>query len=125
MLNKKSGKVKVEMRKVERKYIVFYLRVFDGVSSKVLGHLVDISEKGIMMISDTPIEVNETFRLRMSLPAQMKDASEVLFTATSRWCKQDENPDFYLSGFFLHDLDIETERVIRLLLNDFGYVEPE
>lgn len=123
MFNAKPEKERKEMRQVERKYIVFYLRVFDGMSRKVLGHLVDISEKGIMMISDTPIEVNESFRLRMSLPAQLKDSSEVLFTATSRWCKQDENPDFYLSGFYLHDLEVETENVIRRLIVDFGYVE--
>lgn len=123
MLNTEPEKKRKEMRRVERKYIVFYLRVFDGMSRKVLGHLVDISEQGIMMISDNPIEVNETSRLRMSLPAQLKDANEVLFTATSRWCKQDENPDFYLSGFFLHDLDAETESVIRRLINEFGYVD--
>ncbi len=123
MLNTEPDNEKKEKRLVDRKYIVFYLRVFDGMSRKVLGHLVDISQQGIMMISDNPIEVNETLRLRMSLPAQLKDASEVLFAATSRWCKQDENPDFYLTGFFLHDIEAETENVIRRLIDDFGYVD--
>lgn len=116
-----TEKGKREMRQVERKYIVFYLRVFDGMSRKVLGHLVDISEKGIMLISDNPTEVNETYRLRMSLPTQLKESSEVLLAATSRWCKQDANPDFYLSGFALHDLDATTEKVIRRLVEEFSY----
>jgi len=110
-----------EMRGVQRFYLVFYLRVFDGMSLKVLGHLVDISAKGIMMISDSPIEVNETYRLRMSLPAQMKETQEVILTATSRWCKLDSNPDFYLSGFYLHDLNPETKKLIHSLIKEFSY----
>jgi len=122
-----TGKMKEkrEMRHVERKYIVFYLRLFDGMSTKVLGHVIDISEKGIMMISDSPIEVNETYRLRMSLPAQMKESNEVILAATSRWCKRDPNPDFYLSGFYLADLDPETKKVIYSLIREFGYSEQQ
>jgi hypothetical protein len=112
-----------EMRQVARKYLVFYLRVFDGMSLKVLGHLVDISEKGIMMICDSPVEVNESYRLRMTLPTQMKESQEVILTGTSRWCRQDTNPDFYLSGFILHDLLPETEDIIQRLISDFSYDE--
>ena len=115
------GEGKREKRQVERKYIVFYLRVFDGMSSKVLGHLVDISEKGVMLISDGPTEVNEAYRLRMILPTQLKESREVILAATSRWSKQDANPDFYLSGFALHDLDTATEKVIRRLVEEFSY----
>ena len=109
-----------EKRTVERKYLVFYLRVFDGLSSRVLGHLIDFSEKGLMMVSDDPIEINEEYRLRMCLPSQFKDKTEVVFTATSRWCKQDSNPDFYLSGFQMHQLDEETEKPILRLIRDFS-----
>ncbi len=60
-----------ELREVDRRYLVFYLRVYDGMSSKILGHLVDISEKGMMLIADNAIPVNENYRLRMRLPAQI------------------------------------------------------
>lgn len=106
---------------VDRQYLVFYLRLFDGLSSKVLGHLVDFSTKGLMMISDEPIEVNEDYRLRMCLPAQLKERRDIIFTATSRWCQKDNNPDFYLSGFRLHALDEKTERIIIHLLKEFSY----
>ncbi len=49
---------KRNLRKIERRYLVFYLRVFDGLSSKIIGHLVDITEEGIMLLSDSPIELN-------------------------------------------------------------------
>lgn len=112
-----------ELRRVDRRYLVFYLRVFDGLSSNILGHLVDISEKGIMLISDVPFEVNENYRLRMRLPTEMKDRNEIVFAATSRWCKSDSNPDFYRAGFQLHDLEPYAKKLITSLIRDFGYEE--
>ncbi len=112
-----------DLRQVNRKYLVFYLRVFDGMSSKILGHLVDISEKGIMVVGDNPIPVGEDYRLRMRLPTQMKDQSEIIFTATSRWCKSDANPDFFLAGFQIHELEPAARELIGSLIKDFSYHE--
>lgn len=112
-----------DSRQVSRKYLVFYLRVFDGMSSKILGHLVDISEKGIMLVGDNPVPVGEDYRLRMRLPTQMKDQTEIVFTATSRWCKNDANPDFYLVGFQIQELDPKARELISSLIKDFSYNE--
>ncbi len=112
---------KKDLRQVDRWYLVFYLRVFDGMSRKIFGHLVDISGNGIMLISDNPVEVNEDYRLRMSLPSQMKERNEIIFSATSRWCKSDANPDFYLIGFQIHDLEQATRDLVANLIKDFSY----
>jgi hypothetical protein len=120
MIDGGKGEEEKDLRQAERWYLVFYLRVFDGMSRKIFGHLVDISENGIMLISDNPVEVNEDYRLRMSLPSQMKDRYEIIFSATSRWCKPDANPDFYLIGFQIHDLESTTRDLIANLIKDFG-----
>ena len=112
-----------ELREVDRRYLVFYLRVYDGMSSKILGHLVDISEKGMMLISDNAIPVNENYRLRMRLPTQMKERNEIIFDATSRWCKSDANPDFFLAGFQMHDLEQANKDLVLTLIRDFSYHE--
>ncbi len=109
------------LRQVDRWYLVYYLRVFDGMSRKILGHLVDISEQGIMLICENPVEANEDYRLRMRLPSQMRDREEIIFSATSRWCKSDVNPDFYLVGFQIHDLAPAIKEIIVRLIKDFSY----
>jgi len=114
-----EGKRK-NLRQAERWYLVFYLRVFDGMSSRIMGHLVDISEKGIMLVCDDPVEVNEEYRLRMRLPNQMKERDEIIFSATSRWCKSDANPDFFLVGFQIYDLDPSARRLVNTLIRDFS-----
>lgn len=109
-----------ELRQADRWYLVFYLRVFAGMNHKILGHLVDISEKGIMLICDDPIEVDTEYSLRMCLPNQMKDQDEVIFSATGRWCKRDANPDFYLAGFQIDALEPGTRNLIATLIKDFS-----
>ncbi len=113
-----------DMRGVERRHLVFYLRVFDGMSSKVIGHIVDISSKGLMLISDNPVPVNEYYRLRMRLPSEIGDKDEILIDATSRWCKPDENPDFFITGFQIFNLTSDIEKYILCLINDFSFNDP-
>ncbi len=114
----KEGK---ENRQVERKYLVFYLRVFDGLSTKVLGHVVNISSQGIMLLSDNAIALNEDYRLRMRLPSEMTDQGEIVFSATSRWCKKDVNPDFFVTGFQIHGLSADQKTEILSLIDEFGF----
>lgn len=121
MTDSKANNDGKKLRQVDRWYLVYYLRVFDGMSRNILGHLVDISEKGLMLICENPVEVHGDYRLRMRLPNQMKDRDEILFSATSRWCKKDANPDFYLVGFEMHDLAPKIREIIVSLIQDFSY----
>jgi c-di-GMP-binding flagellar brake protein YcgR len=121
MTDSKANNDRKKLRQADRWYLVYYLRVFDGMSRNILGHLVDISEKGLMLICENPVEVHGDYRLRMRLPNQMKDRDEIIFSATSRWCKKDSNPDFYLVGFEMHDLAPKIREIIVSLITDFSY----
>lgn len=110
-------------RQVERKYLVFYLRVYDGMSSKVLGHVVNISSRGVMLLSDQVTPINEEYRLRMKLPAEVAERGEIVFNAISRWCRPDANPDFYLTGFQIEELGAVVKDDILSLINEFSFEE--
>jgi hypothetical protein len=121
-INEEQGQ-RQELREINRRYLVFYLRIYDGMSNKILGHLVDISEKGLMLICDNAIPENTDYRLRMRLPTTMKERNEILFGATSRWCKSDSNPDFFLAGFQMYELEKANRELILTLIKDFSYNE--
>lgn len=114
---------KEDKRTVPRRHLVFYLRIFDGMSSNVLGHLVDISSRGVMLVSDAPIQENQDYRLRMRLPREINGRSEIMLEATSRWCKADSNPDFFITGFQIRRLDQEFAGYIQHLIEDFSIEE--
>lgn len=117
MMDEKEGS---ERRQVSRRHLVFYLRIYDGMGSRVLGHLMDISSKGVMLLSEEPVAVNEEYRLRMRLPKEVSGCDEIIFEAVSRWCRQDDNPDFYVTGFHIQDMAMETRKLVAYLIDEFG-----
>ena len=113
----------MDLRQTDRRNLVFYLRVFDGFSNKILGHLIDISEKGVLLMTDEPVELNENHRLRIHLPALIHDRREVVLKSTSRWCRKESDPDHYLTGFQVYDVDASSKDVVLQLIKELGYKE--
>ena len=109
-----------EQRSFSRHHLIYYLRVFDGISSRVVGHIVDISSQGIMLITDEPIPVQEEYRLRMRFPGSGTEQEELIFDAVCRWCRPDKNPDFYLAGFHIQAIPAEAETFFQGLIAEFG-----
>lgn len=113
-----------EQRRLNRHHLIYYLRVFDGISNRVVGHIVDISPRGLMLITDEPIAVQEEFRLRMRFPGSGSDQEsgkdELLFDAVCKWCREDENPEFYIAGFQIGDLPESATNFIQGLIAEFG-----
>lgn len=109
-----------EQRNLSRHHLIYYLRVYDGISSRVVGHIVDISPQGIMLISDEPITVQEEYRLRMRFPGAGSGQEELILDAVCRWCREDENPEFYLAGFQIQELPADATNFIRNLITEFG-----
>lgn len=117
---KKAEKIG-ELRQLKRRHLIYYLEVFDQQSGKLLGHLVDITVKGIKLVSREEIATGQSFTLRMIMPEEYCPEREVHFTATSTWCSQDVNPDFYATGFNTPDLDGKTRRMFMILINQVGF----
>lgn len=111
----------LDKRGVARNYLVFYLRVFDGLTHKVLGYILDISRQGVMLVSDVPLEIEQEYQLRMKLPTQFKDRREIMFAATCKWCRRDTNPDFFLAGFRIDCLEPGVSRLLGSLIKEFGF----
>ena len=115
-LDEQSG----EQRNLSRHHLIYYLRVFDGSSSRVVGHIVDISPQGIMLITEEPITVQEEYQLRMRFPGQGSGQDELILDAVCRWCRQDKNPEFYIAGFHIQELPAEAASFMRGLIAEFG-----
>jgi hypothetical protein len=110
-----------EKRKYQRRHLIYYLRVFDRNTVNLIGHLVDITAEGVMVISENPIEVGKTFQMRMILPKEFFGKEQITFDAVSRWCDKDINPSFYDTGFQVNDLSEENSKIITQLIEDFGF----
>jgi hypothetical protein len=109
----------VEKRNFRRWQLIFYLRVFDRDTGSLLGHIIDISEGGLMLISDQPIPADHLFRLWVDVPRETGPRQRIELEACSLWSKNDINSDFYDTGFRITQLTPYALRKLRLLIEDF------
>lgn len=109
-----------DRRKLKRRHLIYYLRVFERGTGRLLGHLVDISTEGLMLLSEEPIETDQVFYFRMNLPTEIRSSAHVTFNARSIWCKPDNSPDFYATGFNFEEVTTEDIRVIEKLIETYG-----
>jgi hypothetical protein len=108
-----------EKRNFKRWQLIFYLRVFDQDTGSLLGHIIDISEGGMMLISEQPLPIDQMFRLYLEVPQDTGPRQHIEFEALSLWSKNDINPDFYDTGFRIIRLTPYALGQLRLLIADF------
>lgn len=110
-----------ERRTVKRRHLIYYLRVWDADSGEILGHLVDITTGGLMMVSEQDIPLDKDFTLEMRWHDEQEKKQTVHFHAHSRWRSKDVNPLFSDTGFELTDTDTSVLQPIQQLIDEYGF----
>ena len=78
-----------ERRNLERKNFTYHMRVFDELTGKLIGQLVDISENGFMVESAQPIPIDVNIKLRIDQLGELSNKNYLIFIARAKWCRQD------------------------------------
>ncbi|TFF06178.1 PilZ domain-containing protein [Pseudomonas sp. BCA14] len=111
----------VTERRIERHQLSCFLQVFNRLTDKPIGFLGNVSEDGLMLISQLPMMVNVDFELRLKLPGLGGEFQAVDLTATCLWSHEDINPQQYDSGFCIRQAPEEYRRLITALLHYFSF----
>ncbi len=109
-----------ERRKLPRKYLVFFSRVFNAKNGKLLGYLSDLTPQGAMLISEDRIRTPATYRLIMDLPEDFNPQKSLEFDAMSVWSRPDSDPRFFMTGFQLLNVPEESIEIIQQIIEDYG-----
>jgi hypothetical protein len=107
-------------RRHARHQPVLYLKVFQQPGDKLIGHMVDISEQGVMLVSEAAIDVGERLNLTFAPPVESGSTEPVQFEAEVRWCRPDANPE--LCGLGLHVIAPSADFRNAMLQLTSGYV---
>jgi len=110
-----------EQRRMKRRHLIYYLEANDRETSKLIGFLVDITTKGIMLMSKTPIETGKIFQLRILLKTDLSEKKYLNFDAKSKWCEKSINTEIYDTGFELINKDISDFREIEEVIDELGF----
>ena len=110
-----------DKRRLKRWHLIYYLRVFDCESERLLGHLVDITTEGLMLISEKRIPTVREFNLRMEIPTEEGVNWNITMKAQSVWSDHDVNRSFFDTGFELVEPGEHTIDHIRQLIDELHF----
>lgn len=108
-----------ERRQSERYQLMFQASVVDDETDTTLGHLVDISITGLMLASETPLEIGRRYRLRIPLPVAFDGHSQLRARATAAWTAESLHPSFHRCGMRDLQLPPEQQRAFERLVDEY------
>ena len=110
-----------DRRKLKRRYLMFYSRVYDRKSGRLIGHLSDLTVEGLMIIGEEQTEIHRRYVLSMDLPEDIFGKPHMTFEADARWCQRDVDPAFYNSGWHLEKIAPEDVEIIERIIEAYGF----
>jgi len=110
----------LDERRYTRHRPVIYLKVFQQPGGQLIGHLVDISEHGIMLVTEEKIETGKRFQLSFLPPVDTGASEPVQFEAEVRWCRPEANPELFDLGLSVIAPSAEYRQAMQQLTA--GYV---
>ena len=111
MLNKRS---------LNRRHLLYYLKVYDQHSDIFIGNMVDITTEGILLTCDAEIKIHTCFDFRIILPEEFPDADEILCRVQSKWQRQ-LNSEVYDIGFNFIKISTKDTSNINRLIDEFAF----
>lgn len=98
---------------------MFHATVVDAEEGVTLGQLIDISNSGLMLASETPLEVGRRLRLYVPLPIAFDGYNEIRVRATVAWTAPALHPEFHRNGFRDLELPAEQQRAFQRLVDEY------
>ena len=109
-----------ERRSAERHNLIMYLQVRDRESDELIGHVVDVSTGGMMVVCDAPFQPAAKHQLRVLLPYTEEERTMDV-DVECRWCGRDANEDYFDAGFRFLNTSTGLRDVIHSVVEDVGF----
>jgi hypothetical protein len=93
-----------------------HLRVFDQDSGRVLGHVVNLTIKGMTLVSETPLPAAKNFNLGLEIPTQSEQDERIIVRALSVWNDKLEGQNYYANGFHIFRMPTPTTTKIQKII---------
>jgi hypothetical protein len=117
-----QGFVLSEKRNLERRELIYYLKVRDISSGKELGRMVDIHRQGLLLMGEKKLPADKEYAISIEMPKAMMDQGfkNVSFKAKVMWARAGQNTSFSENGLKFLQPDPDAQRTIEKLIEFFG-----
>lgn len=94
-----------------------FFGVYDAGNNELIGHLADLSESGMRVISKDSLWLDQVFPVRIDLPREIRDRSEIKAEAKVIWSRPHETHGLFDLGFHFESVSEDDVATIQQLLS--------
>lgn len=106
----------MDKRQGSRPNLMTYLEVRCAETGRSVGRIVDLTTRGMRLITEEVLELETEFHLVIPLDNGARAAEELRIDARCMWVGHDVNPDLHCAGFeFLHVRPRQEALLARLI----------
>ena len=105
-----------DRRQRSRHHAELQLEVFDLNSGESLGRVVDLTDDGFMLFSETAVSVDSVWDLRLVCAHPIGDIREIRLGADCLWSRPGADGQHCWSGFHIIDLADDQAAALAILL---------
>jgi c-di-GMP-binding flagellar brake protein YcgR len=111
-----------ERRLHKRTDLVYYLEIEDAGGQKIIGHIGDISDTGLMIVSEQKLPLDVIYPITIKLPRQNAfGKKEISIKVKTKWMKSDFNPQYYCTGCEFLSLNGSDDAIIKRIISSLGF----
>lgn len=112
-----------ERRRHKRHELKDRFEVLDQDTGESIGHLINISSQGILMIGKPGFEVGQNLQLIILLTKKLLGKKTLYIDSRCAWVKPDTDPEYHLYGLEFVDVPPEEIGLIAILIVEQGKPE--
>ena len=94
-----------------------FFAVYDTEYNELIGHLADLSTTGMRVISKDALWLDQTFAIRIDLPREVRDRTEINAVARVIWSRPHPTNGLFDLGFHFETVSDDDTQTIRQLLS--------
>lgn len=110
----------------KRRHLLYYLEVYDRGSGELLGRVGDLTQDGMLLLCDDPVEAGQVLDVEVRLPdipGLVGDA--IAGRCTVRWSGADKNPAIFCAGCQCEPLDPKALAELDALLKAAAFEDAD
>jgi hypothetical protein len=117
-----QGFILSEKRNLERRELIYYLKVRDLATNKEIGRMVDIHSQGLLLMGDKKLQPKKEFTISIEMPKAMMDQGfkNVTLKAQVMWARPSLTTSFSENGLKFMEQNQEAQRTIEKLIEFFA-----
>jgi len=99
-----------------------YTPVYDLRANTLLGYLGDLTLKGALIVSESPVEIDRILTLAIEFSKTSETpATRITIPARVAWCKQDEHRTYYNTGMEFLEMTEQNKKMIEAILEKLQF----